>query len=194
MEDQEREMRRGWREARGVRASPEPVELGSNAPARVDLPVAFSVLAEPRHRHHCFHLPPPRQNNLLSADTPTRPPNPHPTPESTSLFLSLWAWPCCTLHIHGTSQQVVFWVCFPSWVSCPSMVQCVAVCRSSSGGIRVLWPCVWGHLGGARPLALGSSSAMNAPVQMSASQSSSLLRAYLGVEWLGPVATLHLTF
>lgn len=94
MEDQEREMRRGWREAGGVRASPEPVELGSNAPARVDLPVAFSVLAEPRHCHHCFHLPPPRQNNLLSADTPTRPPQPPPHPRehqplSVSLGLAL---------------------------------------------------------------------------------------------------------
>lgn len=86
MEDQEREMRRGWREAGGVRASPEPVELGSNAPARVDLPVAFSVLAEPRHRHHCFHLPPPRQNNLLSADTPTRPPTPTPPQRAPASF------------------------------------------------------------------------------------------------------------
>ena len=35
---------------------------------------------------------------------------------------------------------------------------------------------------------------MNAPVQMSASQSSSLLHAYRGVEGLGPVAALHLAF
>ena len=98
MEDQEREMRRGWREAGGVRASPEPVELGSNAPARVDLPVAFSVLAEPRHRHHCFHLPPPRQNNLLSADTATRPPpTPPPPPSAPSPFFFPWPGPCARL-------------------------------------------------------------------------------------------------